>query len=177
MLGMDGLEVCRRLRDNSRTYSGVPIIFLTARGTLEEKIEGFNVGADDYLAKPFEFAELSVRIRALLKRANFRPTADEPRFLRAGDLVLDRQSYRVSTKERTVVLTPVEFELLHFFMLHVGETLHPDDLLQAVWGYPPGVGSPALVRKHIEKLRMKLEQSPDQPHYIQTIVRRGYMFV
>jgi DNA-binding response OmpR family regulator len=176
MPGMDGLEVCRWLRDNSRTYFGVPIIFLTARGTLEEKIEGFNVGADDYLAKPFEFAELAVRIRALLKRANFRPTTDEPRFLRVGDLVLDRQSYRVTAKDRTAVLTPVEFELLQFFMLHVGEILHSDDLLQAVWAYPPGVGNPALVRKHIEKLRMKLEQVPDQPHYIRTIVRRGYIF-
>jgi two-component system, OmpR family, alkaline phosphatase synthesis response regulator PhoP len=174
--GMTGLEVCRQLR-NIPAYESIPIIFLTARNMLEDKIKGFEVGADDYLPKPFEFLELAVRVRALLRRVNFSPSEEQPRFLEVGDLKLDRERYQVTVLDRTVSLTPVEFELLQYFMLHSGETLGTADLLQGVWGYPVGIGNPALVRKHIEKLRGKLEPRPGPPLYIRTISRLGYVLI
>jgi DNA-binding response OmpR family regulator len=171
--GMTGLEVCRQLRA-SPTFAAIPIIFLTARNMLEDKIKGFDAGADDYLPKPFEFGELAVRVRALLRRVSFVPS-EEPRYLEVGTLKLDRGRYEVSMDGRAVPLTPVEFELLQYFMLHPNTTLAPGDLLRGVWGYPPGVGNPALVRKHIEKLRGKLEPCPGTPLYIRTISRHGYV--
>jgi DNA-binding response OmpR family regulator len=172
--GMTGLEVCRQLRA-SPSFSDIPIIFLTARNMLEDKIKGFDAGADDYLPKPFEFGELAVRVRALLRRVSFAPSENQPRYLEVGALKLDRERYEVEVSGRTVLLTPVEFDLLQYFMLHPGATLAPGDLLRGVWGYPPGIGNPALVRKHIEKLRGKLEPSPGTPLYIRTISRRGYV--
>jgi len=172
--GMSGLEVCRQLRANP-AFAAIPIIFLTARHMLEDKIKGFDAGADDYLPKPFEFGELAVRVRALLRRVSFAPSEDQPRYLDAGDLRLDRERYDVTVQGRAVSLTPVEFDLLQYFMLHPGATLAPGDLLRGVWGYPPGIGNPALVRKHIEKLRAKLEPSPGTPLYIRTVSRHGYV--
>jgi DNA-binding response OmpR family regulator len=174
--GMTGLEVCRQLR-SIPAYASIPIIFLTARNMLEDKIKGFDAGADDYLPKPFEFGELAVRVRALLRRVSFSPSEEQPRYLEVGDLKLDRERYQVTVSDKTVSLTPVEFELLQYFMLHSGETLGTADLLQGVWGYPVGVGNPALVRKHIEKLRGKLEPRPGPPLYIQTISRLGYVLI
>ena len=172
--GMTGLDVCRHLRANPGTAE-IPIIFLTARNMLEDKIKGFDAGADDYLPKPFDFGELAVRVRALLRRVSFAPSEEQPRYLEVGALRLDRERYEVEVTGRAVPLTPVEFELLQYFMLHPGATLAPGDLLRGVWGYPPGIGNPSLVRKHVEKLRGKLEPSPGIPLYIRTIRRQGYV--
>jgi two-component system, OmpR family, alkaline phosphatase synthesis response regulator PhoP len=174
--GMTGLEVCRQLR-SVPAYANIPIIFLTARNMLEDKLRGFDAGADDYLPKPFEFMELAVRVKALLKRVDFSPSEEQPRFLEKGDLKLDRERYQVMVADRMVTLTPVEFELLEYFMLNSGETLGTGDLLQGVWGYPVGIGNPALVRKHIEKLRGKLEPRSGPPIYIRTISRLGYVLI
>jgi DNA-binding response OmpR family regulator len=183
MPGMDGVEVCEKLRSNPDT-AHLPIIFLTARSMMQDKIEGFEAGADDYLTKPFAIQELELRVRALLRRtqraesslAETRErTAEDLDELVVGDLQLNRHTYEVTTLDRTVVLTPVEFELLSHLMEYSDEIFSSERLLQEVWGYPAGTGDPALVRMHIRNLRTKIEPSDaEDPVYIHTIVRRGY---
>lgn len=186
MPGMDGVEVCRRLRANPTTAQ-LPIIFLTARIMIEDKIKGFEAGADDYLTKPFAIQELELRVRALLRRTEHltqlgaygQGTDDveevEDELLTVGSLTLNRRTFEVSTRSQTVVLTPVEFDLLSYLMAHPGEIFSSESLLHDVWGYPLGTGDPALVRMHIRNLRAKIEpDSADKPLYIRTIVRRGY---
>jgi len=192
MPGMDGIQVCRRLRADLDTVH-LPIIFLTARAMIDDKIEGFEAGADDYLTKPFAIQELDMRVRAVLRRVQLALTnglgEDAMAILsRAGSLVtrgddwlvvgqlkLNRKTFEVSTPDRTALLTPVEFQLLEHLMLHVGEVFSSDRLLQDVWEYPFGTGDPALVRMHVKNLRAKIEPSPtDEPVFIRTVSRRGY---
>jgi len=189
MPGMDGVEVCKRLRANPATAQ-LPIIFLTARIMIEDKIKGFEAGADDYLTKPFAIQELELRVRALLRRTEQlaqlgvydlgAPDADtteeaECDLLTGGALTLNRRTFEVSTQSHSVVLTPVEFDLLSYLMAHPGEIFSSENLLHDVWGYPLGTGDPALVRMHIRNLRAKIEpDAADKPLYIRTVVRRGY---
>lgn len=168
---MDGIEVCRRLRADPVTAT-VPILFLTAKGRIEDKIEGFEAGCDDYLAKPFDLTELELRVKALLRRS-LPPPLEVP--LRVGFLSLDPRTFRVSVEDKTILLTPVEYELLHYLMIHAGEAVSSERLLQEVWEYPPGTGDPNLVRAHIRNLRFKIEPAPNNPIYIQTIPRHGYI--
>ncbi len=178
MPGMTGIEVCKRLRADPRTAM-LPIIFLTAKAMLDDKIEGFEAGADDYLTKPFDIQELDLRVRAILRRTQF-DTSLSDRFeegiLVAGDLILNQRTFEVSTPYQTSLLTPIEFEVLRHLMVHRGEVFSSERLLQEVWGYPEGTGDPALVRMHIRNLRAKIEP-PDaqEPVYIHTISRHGYM--
>ncbi len=184
MPDIDGVEVCKRLRSDPDTAL-LPIIFLTAKAMIEDKIEGFEAGADDYLTKPFSVQELEVRVRAILRRvANASAIATGERqderkedqdILRVGDLELNCRTFEISTPERTALLTPVEFELLSHLMEHPGEIFSSERLLQDVWKYPPGTGDPALVRMHIRNLRTKIEPSNSpKPVYIRTVNRRGY---
>ncbi len=180
MPDIDGVEVCKRLRSDPETAL-LPIIFLTARAMIEDKIEGFEAGADDYLTKPFSIQELEVRVRAILRRvenASAMAVAShrgEQNVLRVGNLALDRRTFEVHTPERTALLTPVEFELLSHLMEHPGEIFSSERLLQDVWKYPPGTGDPALVRMHIRNLRTKIEPpNSSKPVYIRTVNRRGY---
>ncbi len=174
MPGMDGIEVCRRLRADPST-EGVPILFLTAKGKLEDKIEGFEAGADDYLTKPFEIQELELRVKALLRRSLWgKPEGTQERPLEVGDLTLDPRTFEVQVNEKRVLLTPVEFELLHHLMVHREEVISSERLLQEVWKYPPGTGAPDLVRVHIKNIRDKIEPKPGRPQYIRTISRHGY---
>ncbi|MBI3941942.1 MAG: response regulator transcription factor [Chloroflexi bacterium] len=173
---MDGLEVCRKVRSQSHR-AATPILFLTARGRLEDKIEGFHAGADDYLTKPFDIEELELRVRALLRRAMVpEPTISEsqPALVRVGNMALNPRTYEVTIKNKTILLTPVEFDLLHYLMSHANEVISSERLLQEVWNYPPGTGAPDLVRVHIKNLREKIEPSPKAPIYIQTVSRHGY---
>jgi len=170
---MNGIEVCRRLRAGPREAS-IPILFITARGGIESKIEGFNAGADDYLVKPFNMQELALRVRALLRRGSDNQGGTVPPRLVVRPLSLDCQTFEITVGDRTALLTPVEFELLHFLMSHAGKVFSSEELLREVWRYPPGTGSPESVRMHIKNLRAKIEQDPREPVYLKTIGRFGY---
>jgi two-component system response regulator RpaA len=170
---MNGIEVCRRLRADERT-APIPIIFLTARSMIEDKIEGFAAGADDYITKPFDIQELELRIKAILRRCQPPPLEPSTDILAVGSLSLNCRSFEASVNEQTVLLTPIEFELLHHLMSHPGEVFSSERLLQEVWNYPPGTGDPALVRMHIKNLRDKLEPDARKPILICTVSRHGY---
>lgn len=174
MPGMNGIDVCRHIRANPELCA-IPILFLTARQEIEDKIDGFEAGADDYLTKPFDLREMELRVRALLRRSRHDMAVTELDRIEVGDLTLDCNSYEITTPDRVVLLTPVEFELVHFLMSHPNHVYSADELLQEVWGYPPGTGMPDLVRVHIKNLRDKIEPSPRNPRYIRNVLRRGYM--
>jgi DNA-binding response OmpR family regulator len=169
---MDGIEVCRRLRQDPQT-THIPIIFLTAMDRLDDKLEGFDAGADDYVTKPFDIQELEVRTRAVLRRS-LTPGQAEPDVLTVGDLSLNRRTYEARAGSRVSLLTPIEFELLHYLMSHAGEVFSSERLLQEVWEYPIGTGDPALVRMHIKNIRDKIENNPKRPRFLRTISRHGY---
>jgi DNA-binding response OmpR family regulator len=173
MPGMNGIEVCRHMRANPQ-LAPIPILFLTARGEIADKIEGFEAGADDYLVKPFDLRELELRVKALLRRTQQSDEEKATERIEVGDLVLNCRTFEISTPERTVLLTPVEFELLEFLMTNAGKVFSADQLLQQVWGYPPGTGMPDLVRVHIKNIRDKIEPVPTVPHYLTNVLRRGY---
>jgi two-component system response regulator RpaA len=170
---MDGIQVCRRLRQDPQT-ADIPIIFLTAMNRLNDKLEGFEAGADDYLTKPFEIQELEWRVRAVLRRSQA-ATLAEPDVLSVGDLILNRRTYEARVGDKVSLLTPIEFELLYYLMAHVGEVCSSEELLQKVWEYPPGTGDPALVRMHIKNIRDKIEKDPRHPRMLCTMSRHGYI--
>jgi DNA-binding response OmpR family regulator len=173
MPGMNGIEVCRHMRANPQ-LAPIPILFLTARGEIADKIEGFEAGADDYLVKPFDLRELELRVKALLRRTQPSDEEKATERIEVGDLVLNCRTFEIKTPDRTVLLTPVEFELLEFLMTNAGKVFSADELLQRVWGYPPGTGMPDLVRVHIKNIRDKIEPAPNSPHYLKNVLRRGY---
>ncbi len=173
---MDGFEVCKRVRAN-RTSATVPVILLTAKGTIEDKIRGFNAGADDYLVKPFEFQELMVRMRALFRRTgtlnkeNNAPKKDE--VLSSGELKLIPSSLEVVVEGKLIKLTPTEFEILYCLMQHVGEAVPLAIILQEVWGYEADEDV-RMLRVHIGGLRQKIERDHKHPLYLQTVTNVGY---
>lgn len=177
---MNGLEVCHRLRHDP-SCAAVPILFLTVRSRIEDRIKGLDEGADDYLSKPFDLGELKARVRALLRRAQPVPQLDSAQadrldVVQAGEITMNLRTRRVQVGSNTVSLTPTEFDLLHQFMLSPLEVFSVGQLLQQVWGYPPGDGNPGLVRWHIKKLRSKIEPDPSNPVYIRTRRGHGYFF-
>ncbi len=175
MPGLDGMQVCKKLRDDPNT-AHLPVIFLTAKMMMNDKIEGFQAGADDYLTKPFDIQELSLRVQAVLRRSQRgnEPT-DKDQVLVAGDLELNPKTFQVSTPFNVVQLTPVEFELLYHLMKHKGQVFSSERLLHEIWGYPEGTGDPALVRMHIRNLRAKIEPNDaNEPVFIRTVSRHGY---
>jgi DNA-binding response OmpR family regulator len=177
---LDGLQVCRRLRRDP-VLATVPILFLTVRSAIEDRIKGLDEGGDDYLVKPFDLGELKARIRALLRRVQFvQERGPEPEgqvtLLEVGPFTLDLNTSQVRVGEKTAQLTPVEFDLLYYLMNHPGEVFSTQQLLRQVWGYPAGTADPSLVRWHIKNLRTKLESDPFNPVYIRTVPHHGYMF-
>jgi len=168
---MSGFEVCRRLR-TSPDLTAVPVIFLTARGELSDKLSGFDAGADDYVVKPFDLQELEMRVQAVLRRGQPYQTLD---VLQVGALELNLRSRVASSGIKRAILTPTEFALLEYMMRRPGEILASYRLLEDVWEYPAGVGDVALVRMHIRNLREKLEENPSQPCLIVTVGRQGYL--
>ena len=174
---MDGLEVCRRLRHDPNC-AAVPILFLTVRSDISDRVKGLDTGADDYLSKPFHLGELKARVRALLRRAQSamqpRPEQEDQASVVAGKITMDLRTRQVRVGEKTVSLTPTEFDLLRHFTVSAHEVFPAQELLQHVWHYPAGVGQPGLVRWHIKKLRDKIEPTPNDPNYIRTLRGHGY---
>jgi DNA-binding response OmpR family regulator len=174
MPGMSGLEVCRHLRADPNTVE-LPVIFLTARGQEQDRIDGLRAGADDYLSKPFNLEELLLRVKAVLRRAQQDPVQERPAELVAGGLHLDCRTFEVTTEAKEgVLLTPTEFDLLYYLMSNAGQVFSSDRLLQEVWDFPYDTGSTDLVRAHIKNLREKIEENPRSPTYLRTIPRHGY---
>jgi DNA-binding response OmpR family regulator len=171
MPGMDGITLCRQLRRDSR-FNALPILFLTAKGSTEDVVDGLDAGADDYVVKPFELAELRARIHALLRRST--RDAGTGAVLQLNDLKLDSDTYQVYIKGNRIQLTSTEHRLLRYLMENPNRALSPGHLLQVVWEYPPNTGDPDLVRAHVRNLRSKIEKNSDR-RYIRTIHGVGYM--
>ncbi len=163
---MDGLEVCRRLR---ASRPDLLILMLTARDQLTDKVTGLDLGADDYLTKPFHFEELVARIRALLRRDM---RVREP-VLRVGELKLDPASRTVWVGRQRLDLTRKEFGVLEYLMRHPGEVVSQEDLIEHVWDKQVDLFSNSL-RVHIYSLRQKLGDDAEEPRYIETVVGKGY---
>lgn len=166
---MDGVEVCRIVRNSAN----VPIVVLSARGAEGDKVRALDVGADDYVTKPFGADELLARIRAALRRSD-RPVAISDPMIR-GNLVIDRQRFRVLRDSEELRLTPKEFDLLTFLAQHPGRVLTHRTILKAIWG-PHSVDQPEHLRVLIGSLRKKLEPNPASPQYIFTEPWVGYRF-
>ena len=173
--GMDGLEVCKRVRNWSQT----PILVLSARSEEKQKVRALDLGADDYLTKPFGNAELLARVRACLRRAGSSEGGNgmRPEVLRSedGQFLMNVERRQVRVRDQDIRLTPTEFELLRQLMLYAGKVLTHRALLRAVWG--PEYGEEAdYLRVYIRQLRRKVEQEPSQPRYIVTEPGIGYVF-
>lgn len=171
MPGMDGIAMCRKLRNDSR-FMALPILFLTAKGSTDDIVDGLDAGADDYVIKPFELAELRARIHALLRRST--RDSEGGAVIQLQDLKLDSDTYQVDIKGSRIQLTATEHRLLRYLMENPNRALSPGHLLQVVWEYPPDTGDPDLVRAHVRNLRAKIEKAADRK-YIRTIHGVGYM--
>lgn len=170
--GLDGLEVCRRLRETSR----LPVIMLTAKGEAADRITGLEIGADDYLRKPFSPRELVARVRAVLARTRTgngtgTPSAEETQLV-AGPFVVDTRARTCTVDGRPVGLTVREFDLLAFLLRHPGEVFRREDLLRRVWGYT--FGDTSTVTVHVRRLREKIEADPAAPAHVLTVWGVGY---
>jgi len=174
MPGVDGYEVCRRLRADPATVA-LPILMLTARAEEADKVVGLELGADDYLAKPFGERELLARTRALLRRA---ARAEAPaQLLRGGPITLDPARHAARCGDTLLDLTPLEFDLLRALMLNAGRVLDRETLLNQVWGYD-WYGDPRVVDTHVQHLRRKLRACcPDCEELLSTVRGVGYRFV
>lgn len=172
---IDGFEFCHMLRDHP-VLADVPILFLTGRNRIEDRIRGFDEGGDDYMLKPFDLRELKARIRALLRRSQMRAQPLVlPNLLRVGDLILDLNTHQAEVAGVPVQLTPAEFDLLSYLMRHPNEVCSSERLLRGVWNYTPDTAEPGLVRWHVMNLRAKIEPDPHRPIRLCTVARHGYI--
>jgi len=170
MPDMNGWDMLRRLRE----FSDIPVIMLTAMGGTDSKIHGLDLGADDYVTKPFELQELKARIRATLRRAALAPSDGTPLLSFDGSrLVIDPSAYKVTSQGRAVKLTPIEHKLLLFLASNAGRVMSYQQILDNVWG-PGYEDSQASVKVYIRRLRQKIEPDPSQPRYILTQWGVGY---
>lgn len=167
---MSGLDVCKQLKTKRPT---LPIIMLTARGQEIDKVVGLELGADDYVTKPFSIRELMARVKAVLRRVSPQAAAEVYRF---SDIEVNVRSNEVLRAGRPVDLSAKEFALLAYFVAHPTETLSRDRLLDAVWGYD-NYPNTRTVDTHIVHLRQKLEPNPEEPRFILTVHGSGYKFV
>jgi len=168
---MSGLDVCKQLKAKK---PAIPVIMLTARGQEVDKVVGLELGADDYVTKPFSIRELLARVKAVLRRAGMAPkTVEKYSF---GEVEVNLRSHQVSRKGKAMDFSSKEFELLKFFLHHPGETLSRDRLLEEVWGYEH-FPTTRTVDAHIVRLRQKVEPKPEEPRFILTVHGTGYKFV
>jgi DNA-binding response OmpR family regulator len=170
---MDGFTVTQRVRE----FSAVPIIIVTARGQDQDKIRGLDLGADDYLTKPFSVDELLARVRSVLRRSQL-TASDSGQGLRPsaqiGDLSVDYAQHLVALRDKEVPLTPIEYRIMAYLAQNAGRVITQDLLLEHVWG-PEYVGESHMLQVNINRLRHKIEVDPAHPHYIQTKVGVGYL--
>jgi two-component system, OmpR family, response regulator MprA len=173
--GMDGIEVCRRLRENEATQD-IPILMLTAKDEVRDRVTGLDAGADDYLTKPFSFEELLARVRALLRRQQRVVAAGGPggRVLRIADLTLDEAAREVRRGGRLIELTATEYNLLHLLLTHPRQVLDRQTILNRVWGYD-FMGETNIIEVYVRYLREKIEDEPSNPKLIQTVRGVGYV--
>jgi DNA-binding response OmpR family regulator len=169
--GMSGLEVCQRLRAKGTT----PVIMLTARGEEIDRVLGLEVGADDYLPKPFSFRELLARIRSILRRVELDRQASQLQPVNLGRLSLDPVARRVYKGDKELQLSAREFDLLSTMMRNAGRALSREELLSEVWG-DDWIGDQRTLDVHVRWLRLKIEEDPASPVYIQTVRGHGYRF-
>jgi two-component system response regulator RpaA len=170
---VDGFTVCQRLRRDERT-ADIPVLMLTALGQIQDKIQGFDSGADDYLTKPFDVEEMLARVRALLRRSDRIPqAAKHSEILNQGPLTLVPERFEAIWFGKSIKLTHLEFELLHCLLQRHGQTVSPSDILREVWGYEPD-DDIETIRVHIRHLRTKLEPNPRRPRFIKTVYGAGY---
>jgi len=171
MPGMDGFEVCQRIRE----FSAVPIIMLTALAADTDKVKGLDIGADDYVTKPFSAEELLARVRAALRRVELSERREPRPTFQAGDLLVDFARQRVFVRDQEMNLTPIEYRLLCELVRQAGRVLVPEFLLDKVWGLGYE-GQNRLLWQAIHRLRQKIERDPRDPLYIQTRPGIGYVF-
>ena len=168
--GIDGLEVYRRLR----ALAPVPVIMLTARGEEDDRVVGLELGADDYVSKPFSPRELTARVKSVLRRAGGQIPSEEPGHIEANGLVIDIGAREVRVEGERVTLTAREFDLLAFLARHPRRVFRREELLEHVWGYT--YGDTSTVTVHIRRLREKVERDPSNPRRLATVWGVGYRF-
>jgi phosphate regulon transcriptional regulator PhoB len=169
---LSGLDICREVRKDE-SLNRLPILMLTARGDEADRVVGLEMGADDYVTKPFSPRELIARVKALLRRAE--PAADTPRTIEIGKLSIDPASYRVSYSGKTVPLSTLEFRLLYYLASRPNRVFSRDQLLDAVWGTDRFV-TPRSVDVYVRRLREKIEPDPENPLHLKTVRGAGYLF-
>jgi len=171
MPGMGGVETCRLIR---RAIARLPILMLTVMDSENDKVLAFDAGADDYITKPFQLREFTARLRSAVRRRNAQDS-NRDAAIQCGQIELDPVKYRVQKKGRTIHLTPKEFEMLHYLMMHAGEPIPHARLLKSVWG--PEYGNELeYLRTFVRQLRKKIEDDPHHPQYLLTDAYIGYRF-
>ncbi len=192
MQGMDGYAVCKDIRKDP-LIKDTPVLFLTAKIKDQDRVMGLQAGADDYLTKPFNIDELTLRVKAILRRSKVaapvmepeavgEPGAEmdnqmpvDPSIVVVGDYALDTKAYELITPHKgRILLTPIQYELVYYMSTHADMIFSPTRLLEEVWNFPPDTGSPDLVRVHVKNLRKRIEQDPSDPKFIQTVPGYGY---
>ena len=168
---MNGFDVCKNLR---KAKPDIPVLLLTAKGTITDKTQGFDCGADDYLVKPFDIQEVLLRVKALLRRNTDNSSKDEQSFkqeiLKMGDIELFPESLETGIEGKRIKLTPTEFEILYCLMQHFNDSVSLAVLLDEVWGYE----DVRMVRVHVGGLRQKIEADTKNPKYLHTVTNVGY---
>ena len=173
---VDGYTVAKRIRENESTKD-IPILMLTALGMLQNKVEGFNIGVDDYLVKPFEMEELLVRVKALLKRTNNIPKSVAVKeVLTRGDITLIPETYSIEINGRQAKVTPIEFDIVNLLMQNYGNMVSSAKILNDVWGYSAD-DAVETIRVHMRHIRTKLDKISNGKKYIETIYGGGYRLV
>jgi DNA-binding response OmpR family regulator len=170
--GSDGLDLCRQVRQSGAPLAAVPIVFLTAKTSEADRILGLELGADDYITKPFSPRELVARVKAVLRRCEGPLT---PGSIKAGDLEIDAGAMTLTVRGVATTTTATEFRLLHHLSLHAGRVFTRDQILDAVWRETTFV-SPRSVDVYVRKLREKIEVDPERPRYLKTVRGTGYRF-
>ena len=166
---VDGFEACQRIRETS----DVPIVILTSSGGVDDVVHGFEIGADDYITKPFKIVELQARVEAILRRVEGQHERLAPAIIDTGDLHIDKPRHAITLNGKPITLTPMEFELLYFLAANAGQVFDRETLFREVWGYDY-VGETNLVDVCVRRLREKIEAEPSKPQRIVTVRGVGY---